>query len=85
MSESHTGIKDAPSQGKESFFTLWFVAAVPSPAQGSVVGRFLQGEGAHHRLTEKLGSTDLLLPVLLQGRRWLLRLHLLLQFESYNG
>lgn len=39
-----------------------------------MVRGFLQGQGAHHRLTEKLGSADLLLPVLLQGRRWLLRL-----------
>lgn len=66
--------------GEAAGFTLQFVA----PAQWSVVGSFLQGEGAHHRLAEELGPADLLLPVLLQGQRWLLRL-LRPQFEPWTA
>lgn len=69
-------------RGRRTLVTLRFAAAALGPAQGSVVGGLLQGEGAHHRLAEELGSADLLLPVLLQGQRWLLRLLLLPQFES---
>lgn len=66
---------------EELWLTLWFVAAVLDSAQGSVVGGFLQGEGADNRLAEKLGSTDLLLPLLLQGH-WLQQLALVPQLHS---
>lgn len=69
-------------RGGRTAVTLRSAAAALGPAQGSVVGGLLQGEGAHHRLAEELGPADLLLPVLLQGQRWLLRLLLLPQFES---
>lgn len=70
--------------GRRAVFTLRFASAALAPAKGPVVGGFFQGERAHHRLTEKLGSADLLLPVLLQGQRRLLRLLLLPQFESWT-
>lgn len=71
--------------GGQRNLTLRFASAALAPAQGSVVGGLLQGEGPHHRLTQKLGSADLLLPLLLQGQRGLLRLLLLLQFESWSA
>lgn len=63
--------------------TLWFVDAVLGSAQGSVIGGFLQSEGADDGLTEELSSADLLLPVLLLGHR-LQQLPLRPQFHPWT-